>query len=214
MAAIRSRLAKDGFAVANGTLKDVEFAIRFENVLKPAATTRSGPSRPLRPHTVQDAPPRSLSAVYGLGAQPLHTDGAHLLDPPAIIVLHSEHPTETGTAIRQPGYNAPIREVPESVREGIFTVRGNGISFLAGAFENPYRFRFDPVVMSPADGMARAAIDWFFAEREKALIHSWDQDDQLLFIDNRRVLHAREAITDDADTRVLGRLALSYIEES
>ena len=46
----------------------------------------------LRPAEASAAHPRSLSAPYGLGQQPLHTDGAHLPDPPDIVVLISSHP--------------------------------------------------------------------------------------------------------------------------
>ena len=211
---VRKQLAAQGFAVASGTLEDVERASRFENFFTAAPTSSPRENLRLVPYTEEEAPPRSLSAVYGLSAQPLHTDGAHLLDPPAVIVLHSAHPTPTGTALRKPGSKGPhVQSLPESVREGIFTVRGNGIAFLAGASEGYSRIRFDPVVMSPADAMARAAVEWFAEERAHALIHMWDKDDQLLFIDNHRMLHAREAVEHDVDTRELSRLALNYSEK-
>jgi alpha-ketoglutarate-dependent taurine dioxygenase len=209
LAAVRAELTATGYAVTNGTLTQIERAIQLENALFRAnSTEQKRAAKRLRPYTVEEAPPRSLSAVYGLGAQPLHTDGAHLLNPPDVIVLYAEAPTSTGTLVNRPAYN-----VPEAVREGIFTVRGNGMSFLTTAYEG-YKFRFDPVTMSPGDALARDAVKWFEDQRQNSLLHTWDQEHQLLFIDNRRALHAREAVTDDADTRVLGRLSLSYVEES
>ncbi|OJX70203.1 MAG: hypothetical protein BGO95_04190 [Micrococcales bacterium 73-13] len=99
------------------------------------------------------------------------------------------------------------------MREGVFVVRGNGFSFLASAYSGR-RFRFDPVTMSPGDQMARQAVAWFQEQRDMAVIHQWDQEEQLLFIDNRQALHAREAVVTDSETRVLGRLSLNFVEET
>ena len=63
--------------------------------------TRGGdaPVSVLRPTEASAAHPRSLSAEYGLGQQPLHTDGAHMVDPPDIVVLISSRRSSTATHV-------------------------------------------------------------------------------------------------------------------
>jgi hypothetical protein len=214
IADVRTKLGTRGWALATGTLDDVKAAIKWERTmaLYSRSTTRKVKTSQLRPYTAEAAPPRSLSAVYGLSAQPLHTDGAHLLEPPHILVLHSAKPTPTGTALWKPGMGGGSRLLPEAVSEGVFTVRGNGVSFLASAHQD-FVFRFDPVVMSPGDAMAKEAVAYFEKQRIKAFVHEWQEENQLLFIDNRRMLHAREAVEEDAGSRELARLDLNFVEE-
>ena len=167
--AVRAELQEHGFAVTSGTLQQVEFAARIEGIkLAGASTGRTSPKR-LRPFKADDAPPRSLSAVFGMGAQPLHTDGAHMLQPPEIVVLHSAMPAKTGTAIRRVGRDGRHLIVPDAVRHGVFTVRGNGITFLTRAYLDG-RFRFDPVAMKPGDQMAQEALQWFRDQRAESFV--------------------------------------------
>jgi hypothetical protein len=211
--AVRAELQESGFAVGSGTLREVEFAAQIEGI----RLTGMGPGRnlpkKLRPFKPEDAPPRSLSAVFGLGPQPLHSDGAHMQQPPDIVVLHSELPAATGTAIRRVGRNGQLFDVPDAVRHGVFTVRGNGIAFLTRAYVDG-RFRFDPVTMTPGDQMAREAVAWFRDQRAEALVHYWTEPNQILFIDNRVTLHAREAVVEGDEPRELGRLYLNCAEDS
>jgi len=44
----------------------------------------------LRPQEQGQAHPYSISAVHGLGEQPLHVDGSHMFRPPDVVVLVSE----------------------------------------------------------------------------------------------------------------------------
>lgn len=81
LAEIRKELRANGFAVREGKLADFqrESATQGWTLLqqKDGVTTMQ-----LRPMATKEAPPRTLSALHGMGAQPLHTDGAHLsLDP-------------------------------------------------------------------------------------------------------------------------------------
>ena len=79
-------------------------------------TTRRGDASVsvLRPVDARNARPKSLSAVYGLGQQPLHTDGAHLSISPNVVVLISVRPSSTPTRIWTA--NRPRRRLVDSSR--------------------------------------------------------------------------------------------------
>lgn len=210
--AVRKTLDARGWASASGTLKDVRMAASMGGFAE-SPMNRAGAKSVLRPHTADAAPARSISAVYGLDAQPLHTDGAHLPTPPDVIVLYAPEPSPTPTVVwtqTRPGsYWRAL--VPEEVRYGVFTVRGNGSSFLASAFDGT-RLRFDPVCMSPADDYATGAVRFFCEARQQVHVHEWSEGNSLLFIDNRRSLHAREALAADAETRRIERVAYQLQE--
>jgi hypothetical protein len=200
---VREELAANGFAVRDGTLADVRLASIISHGWTAAPQKAGALVSRLRPMDMTQAPPRTLSAVHGLEAQPLHTDGAHLQRLPDIIVLHAPQPAATPTVV----WKLPD-SVPSCLHSGVFTVRGNETSFLAHAYADR-RLRFDPVCMSPADHLARDAIAYLRSVRSDAYKHQWERGGTLLFIDNRRSLHAREAVLNagDAETRVIERAA-------
>lgn len=208
---IRHELSREGWALREGSPRDLHFALAIGGTWAPVLNTIGGSrqSTVLRPYTTDDAPPRSLSAEYGLGAQPLHTDGAHLRNPPDVIVLHSEAPSETSTVIFSPPWN-----VPDYVSAGIFTVHANGPSFLSPARSSD-RFRFDPVAMTPGDHLALATTEYFedARARDDIHVHHWDRPNLLLFIDNKMSLHARNAVAQNDNERRIERIALQ-VEES
>jgi hypothetical protein len=204
LAMVIAEISKSGSFSTNGTLDQVRRAAVVMGLAERRMKS-DGSGNVMRPMESDKAPARSLSAVFGLGRQPLHTDGAHLPDPPDIIVLYAEKPTPTPTSVWFLADGG--RKLPECVRHGVFTVRGNGRSFLATAYSGE-RFRVDPVCMSPADQHARQATEYFDAQRDLAKLHEWDSPHQLLFIDNRHALHGREAVVDDVKSRVIERLAL------
>lgn len=206
MATMRSDLASQGWSRQQGTLEDLRREAALEGLLSAARGTKSN-ERVLVPYEAAKAPRRSLSAVYGLGKQPLHSDGAHLHVPPDIVVLHSVAPTSTSTIV---WISSPRGDdaLPAAARDGIFTVRGNGESFLATARDRD-GLRFDPVVMSPGDAFARETIAYLDAARPRSRVHLWDEPDLLLFIDNRRALHARDEVLD-AETRNISRIVYRW----
>lgn len=154
----------------------------------------------LKPSSRSEAPTRSLSAIYGFGAQPLHTDGAHLPVPPDLVVLHAAAPNSTSTVVwRIPEHSAA------DLDHGVFVVHGGSSSFLAHARAGD-RLRFDPGCMKAADHVARRVATYFEEARTAAHVHRWMKADTVLFIDNRGALHARDAVADGDRARVLTRL--------
>lgn len=143
----------------------------------------------------------SLSALVGTGAQPLHTDGAHHLRMPDIVIISAVAPTTTPTMLCRPG--APTL----AQRSGVFRVGGGRGAFYAGAVDEAGRWRYDPGCMTPTDAEAREAATQFNVMSHSAEKHDWSQRGEVLVIANRYVLHARAAATD-ADSRRVHRVAL------
>lgn len=221
---VERELQTQGWTVAAGSavtaLYEIAKRARWQRIANSPGASRQ--STLLQPKTRESAAPRSLSAIYGLDAQPLHTDGAHLKEPPDIILLSSLELSSTDTVIYVPprehgqwtfdenGKPSVQPGLPEHIRQGIFTVHGNEGKFLAPAYQNG-RMRFDPVVMSAGDAHARATIKFFESAQTEAVNHKWDRPELLLFVDNRRVLHARAKVADDAVSRRVNRYAFRQV---
>lgn len=160
----------------------------------------------LRPKSAAEAPLNSLSAKYGRGAQPLHTDGAHLKMPPHIVVLYAPTSNATPTLLWSP-HESPSGPVPPSAHDGVFVVDGGRDRFYATAFTTESGLRYDPGCMTPADARSREAAAYFRQVVEVAHQHSWSMDGMLLLIDNRQALHARAAVAQGDGNRQIQRVA-------
>lgn len=166
---------------------------------RPGATGRDL-LRPTRPH---DAHPRSLSARYGLNAQPLHTDGAHHRQPPRFVVLSATAPSATATLLWQPPATPDWNAL---LQHGLFTVSSGPTRFLSTACTS-HRLRYDPGCMTAADTPARHLQARLAAASADAIEHRWTDPDTVLVIDNWRTLHARAAVTNLSEPRVMRRIA-------
>ena len=174
------------------------------------ATRGKGESDVLRPTDPSRAHPASLSAIYGKGAQPLHTDGAHLIDPPRWLLLMSAASSAVPTWLWSPASDEESFDVREALFNGIFTVASGSSSFLAPA-RNHQLTRFDPGCMRPGDGLANLTFEFLVSRSTAAVAHHWSMPNTFLLIDNYRVLHGRgDAATEPG--RVLERIAFDLPE--
>jgi hypothetical protein len=162
----------------------------------------------LKPVQPDSAHPRSLSARYGLGDQPLHTDGAHLASPPDLVVLAASGPSQTPTRLWAHGRADRGKEDPSwaSFSNGMFLVQAGRDSFYAPVIAGD-RWRFDPGCMIPCDARARQVSEYLAAQLARAWTSEWTRAGQVLVIDNRSVLHARAALADGDGDRELTRVA-------
>jgi hypothetical protein len=171
---------------------------------------RDRPSGPdislLEPRTVEEAHERSLSASYGVGAQPLHTDGAHHSDPPDYVLLSSDAVSMVPTLLWRFRPDVDARALIHDLRHGLFTVRAGRSTFLATAFEAGH-IRYDPGCMEPADARAQRVAAFFATKLESAVAFSWVKPGLVLAVSNRHVLHARADASDESE-RTLRRVAL------
>lgn len=202
-----SSAVKSGWSAGVGTFDEVTAQAR-QLKLEPVANRRGEPpvSR-LRPTTEEEAKPRSLSAQVGLGAQPLHTDGAHQELPPDFLVFVSERPSSTPTWL----CHVHSHDVPwHDLRGGMFLVGGGPSAFFAPALEGR-RLRFDPGCMAACDARARAAT-LFLSDTTSATRFEWTAPGQVLVVDNGRTLHGRGQVDDGDLDRELVRVAFRKVK--
>jgi hypothetical protein len=161
----------------------------------------------LRPTPVSAAHTNSLSSIYGLGEQPLHTDGAHLANPPDIVVLIAGGPSPTTTLTWSSSDSMPPRGAPNAAFwNGMFLVRNGRDSFYAPVLSRGVRYRYDPGCMTPCDARAGEVSRYFGEQLSSATVHEWQAAGQLLVIDNSHCLHARSAVADGDLGRELTRI--------
>src|SRR4051794_21987068 len=91
--------ARDGWAAGRATMAELLTAAAVLGWTPVPGRRGSSPVTTLRPTDPKDANPRSLSAQYGRGAQPLHTDGAHLAQPPDVVILTCTGTSDTPTRL-------------------------------------------------------------------------------------------------------------------
>lgn len=211
LSALVSAAQRDGWASGSGGIDLVRG--QAASLGWAEVTTRRGdpPVSVLRPAELDFAHPRSLSAQYGLGQQPLHTDGAHLPDPADIVVLVSARasptPTFVWTAAAHIGKGAgPIWSRLAAFGHGMFLVHSGRDSFYAPVLSGG-RFRYDPGCMTACDVRARQVDEYLASQLAEAAAFEWASSGQVLVIDNRRALHARAAIAEGDAGRELTRVA-------
>lgn len=159
---------------------------------------RISPVERLKPITKQAARPNSLSRTYGLGRQPPHTDGAHLEDPPAFILLWSAATDlgQTPTVLRDYAPQYLDKTFFEEFSNSIWSVRINSRSFFytRPIFSNGREIKWDSgcFVKCVTGDFERRDVD---AQMETlpAVEYFW-RERYALLINNRRVLHGRGAV--------------------
>ncbi len=170
------------------------------------------PVTSLRPLDTAAAKPNSLSSRYGMGVQPLHTDGAHLPEPPDFVLLMMEETSQVPTLL----WKAKIIDYQRlsylDLQHGVFLVNNGGESFFRTAASG-LDLCYDPGCMDPCDERSRRAAAFFADAAKSAVEHHWDEPGKVLLINNRRVLHARAAAESEPD-REITRIAFSVGEGS
>lgn len=168
----------------------------------PLSNIRSVPSSLARP--------RSMSAQIGLGAQPLHTDGAHLAQPPHVVALslNGGHPVAT-RLLDLRGSEPPW----DDLRHGVFAVRDGHQHVHCVALADDGSLRFDPCCMRPCDARARRVVAFFAEALPPSARYEWSgESPTVLLIDNRRVLHARDLVRPEDPPRVVQRVTFRINE--
>lgn len=168
----------------------------------------------LRPRDQGQAHPHSISAVHGLGEQPLHVDGSHMFRPPDVVVLVSEAASSTPTNLwRLPGTRE--HQHIDSLWNGLFVVGSGRFAFLSPALEETSggrKLRFDPTIMEPADARAHEAARYLRGAKDDSYAFHWTEPNSVLVINNRAVLHGRAALALGDVDRKLTRHAF-YLQE-
>lgn len=207
---------RNGWATENGDLETIRSDGRRAGWVEVPSRRKDPSVSVLQAKTQAAAAPASLSATYGLDAQPLHTDGAHIQIPPDVIVLVSQEPSPTPTRLwrlrgpnRRPNEFGGGQAFPFAAAEhGMFLVSNGRDSFFSAAMPSRGNFRFDPGCMSPCDSRAHELVSYLEEEGLRtAETHAWTTGSQVLVINNRTALHARAAIAPGDEHRILNRIA-------
>lgn len=201
-----AQAARGGFALGQGTMQELRSAAGQLGWTEVPVRRGDPPVSELRPSTREQSAPRSLSALFGLAAQPLHTDGAHIPRPPDVVALVAEQMSSTPTLVwAERGTSG--RHLPGAARHGVFLVDSGRNAFYATAVREGHGLAYDPGCMTPCDQRARQLVDYFAAQIGEADQVNWTEPNQVLIIDNRRALHARAAVPPDDLNRRLNRVA-------
>jgi hypothetical protein len=158
----------------------------------------------LTPQKQASARTRSLSVVHGLGSFPMHTDGAHRLQPPHFVVLICDTPGSSPvptTLVRFQDLKISLSE-RVGLEAAPFLVRNGRRSFYSTIYGRSRPFiRFDEGCMMPL-GAESKAVHRLVTERVRTtdpFLVNWHTGD-VLIIDNWNVLHGRGLGSDDAST--------------
>lgn len=209
---LAAEAAVNGWVTARADLQELRGVARSLGWHEVPARLGDEPASELYPVPARTAHPRSLSAQYGLGAQPLHTDGAHLPQPPEIVALQAQAPNRTATRLWTAANTTARlgRAVPWSaLRHGVFLV-SSGRRRIHAVAASHGQIRYDPGCMTPCDQRARRVATFFEDALNDAHAHTWDSNQEVLLIDNRITLHARAQVSPDDEGRVLRRVAFRF----
>lgn len=199
---------RDGWAIGALTPDQIEQQARLLRWTPTPVRRGESSTVTLRSVTREQARPRSLSAIYGRGPQPLHTDGAHLQKPPDVVVLYSENRTPTDTLLWRASRDTKNQTVlPMSALSGGMFLVENGVDSFYCPAKARGTWRYDPGCMSPCDARARLVAEFVTDQRELATRHRWDRPGLALVVDNRQVLHARDGVSAGDEQRTLTRMA-------
>lgn len=208
--ALESSARKNGWSQATASVAEVRFAATLLHWKEVAGRTSDPSVTDLRPKDRQNARPRSLSATYGLGPQPLHTDGAHLSNPPDLLLLFADEPSITPTLLWSTRSTSSSRTRPSSaLAHGIFLVDKGRESFFTTSKLGALGVRYDPGCMIPCDQRARAAAQFFVDIIADATEYHWTFPRSVLIIDNTTTLHARAEVPSQDKSRHLRRIVFT-----
>lgn len=150
-----------------------------------------------------------FSTRYGLGRFPLHTDGAHMQNPPDMIFLQFEQATrDAPTLLLHSNCNDIDADIICALEHGIFDIGFRHRTRLGTALASD-RIRFDPIAMTPRDSLAQQVVEYFEDRWLHAETYESPGSTETLVIDNRWTLHGREAVPMNM-TRRLRRLMLRW----
>lgn len=181
------------------------------------------PSRPgtsafetLRPRRPEEANAYSLSARFGTGAFPFHTDTAHWLEPARYVVMWAWEASDCATRVVDT--HAWTRDSPgvrDLLERAVFAVANGTRSFLTNMWcTRKERIRFDPVCLRPVDRaaqQARATLAELLSQSPGHAV-TW-RGGTLLVVDNWRCMHARDSVSPAALSLSSRRLLRVLVRE-
>lgn len=203
------------------SFRDAELASNILLVGYELGTPVCHPGQPivtvLSPHEKESARPNSTSAMYGRDAFPLHTDMAHWPLPPRYMVLRARVPASDFPTVLIDSHKIELSPlIREQCHRASWKVVGVKKSFLCSMFfshNGISGFRWDVCTMVPYGPLAKSVTPTMKEALERLLKKepismNWESHDDLLIIDNWRMVHMRPAINESAQHRTLERVLI------
>ncbi len=167
----------------------------------------------------ENAPPKSLSKLYGIGAFPFHIDGSHKRQIPKFLLMRLKCGTRSNrpTLIKDIQNNLEEREI-KILKHDLWYVRDGRRTFLSPIYLNKKgRFaeiRYDPGCMEPANNIRNKSKKLMneVLEKTKTETVNWQRNYWLL-LDNTRVLHSRSKnmAEDEIENGILERILINEV---
>lgn len=171
----------------------------------------------LTPMTQDTAVPNSMSAIYGLGELPFHTDTAHWPSPARFVVIRARaNPGSVPTRLLDSRQFLSTFKKTADLRTGVWravSIRSQFVCSLLARWNGVETFRWDPCCLVPVGPRAEGAHWWLKHDLEQlepdAFASVVLQPGHVLVIDNHRVLHARAKVPKRTAThRALERVVV------
>lgn len=169
--------------------------------------------RILTPVDAAEARSGSLSAAYGRGEFPFHTDTAFWPRPARYLIMRvvgdQRRPTKL-LSFEQVRRGLDVRSSLD-IERSVWRTRGYAGAFYCSMLlrtGSSYSWRYDVQAMMPANRAAvraRDAMETAIARSECDVNVSWSDSDCLI-VDNWRMMHARGAPPPDEGSRILFRI--------
>lgn len=210
-------LANNGWAVLQGpspmpNLVQIAFAIG-----EPVRSLGDLDLEVLKPRATKDARPNSTSGIHGLNAFPPHTDMAHWPVPPRFLAMRTRKAmTGIPTQLLDREAIALDAQTNALLRRSVWRMARVRQPYLCSVYFDYHgqsAIRWDACTMMPQGQIATDVqprllelIDDAF--RNERAEHEWTSVDEVLVIDNWRVLHARPEIPEGATGRELERVLI------
>ncbi|WP_407669772.1 TauD/TfdA dioxygenase family protein [Paraburkholderia nodosa] len=214
-AADKRILAEQGWLFLN----DPAWAGDINGVAELLGTPVSGPGTPvvqsLRPRTEAAARPNTTSSLYGRGEFPLHTDMAHWPLPPRYLVMRASVVAGSVPTLlvdsRKLELDATTRDEWARALWRVSRVREPYLCSMFFQHGRKSGIRWDVCTMSPRGQLAlkvaaeaEASLGSLLAQQPITI--NWRSTDEILILDNWRVLHARPAVSPSASDRTIQRV--------
>ena len=158
----------------------------------------------------------TMSAIYGMGSFPLHTERAHWRIPPRFLILRSVGDTSDRPTMLLDSHHLTLdQQLAQELLQTPWIVSWGGISFRSRVLrpspsgEGRWQIRYDRCCMRPC----HRACKNLSSRLEQALMafepeqHFWNPGIVLL-IDNWRVLHGRGKSTESDYGRCIERIVV------
>jgi len=165
----------------------------------------------IRPEYTEYSNPNTLSSRYGLSAFPYHTETAYRRKPIRYLMLYCQNPGSGGRSTQLVDFfDLPFTRIEERILSSeVWKVVQIQTPFLTTIFKPESFLRFDMACMVPAmTGCSEAAnIIHERLSTFQAINIAWETND-LLIVDNFRMLHARGQAEKPDTNRILKRLII------